>query len=480
MPSTLQVLALLIFVVPVAAFWGNAKPLFVKAPHIQHVTKENFKSVVLDSDKVWLLDFYAPWCPHCQHFAPHYETISGYYANSPLVRTGAVDCSTQDALCSEHEILGYPTMKLIHGDKFVVTMPPSGKIKTFKSVVKWVEATLDEHNLTSGVDINDIDDKEKMKNLRAQTETTLAPKSLESTGDIRVARLRDAGHALALSLDTGMFLGSNKLESHRYATAEKWLQVLSSRFPLQANRDVLVTLLYRFQSQSSWTMPEWKTLIATWKTDSIGQTYPKDLFSRKQWDICTTYTCGIWQLFHSLTVTSPSTGGKSSENNVLVAFTIRDFVQNFFGCEVCVVHFTQANPDSTLAAIGKTSDSHSSLVLWLYHMHNSVNARTNHDRFPPAKDCPSCFDKGTVVEANVVKFMKEIYTVADSDALIHRPFEAMASAGYSGVSYVSWGDNPFAVCSFVFGSAFVMAVYSRYFRRGAPPLLDSSDYGKEV
>jgi len=30
------------------------------------LNEQNFKSEVLDSDEMWFLEFYAPWCGHCK------------------------------------------------------------------------------------------------------------------------------------------------------------------------------------------------------------------------------------------------------------------------------------------------------------------------------------------------------------------------------------------------------------------------------
>ena len=30
------------------------------------LTEKNFKKEVMDSDEIWLVEFYAPWCGHCQ------------------------------------------------------------------------------------------------------------------------------------------------------------------------------------------------------------------------------------------------------------------------------------------------------------------------------------------------------------------------------------------------------------------------------
>ncbi|ETV77553.1 hypothetical protein, variant [Aphanomyces astaci] len=371
-----------------AAFWANSPPLFQNSQNVRSFTKDNFTAGVLMSDVVWVVDFYAPWCPHCKHFAPHFEGVADHYSDSTTVKYGAVDCTTEDKLCAEYEVMGYPQLRLFNlpakGSK-PLSMPFRHNGKKFDGVVTWVEEVFAEHNQTTGVDLPDFDlykdighggtAPPKKKHLRPDIATK------QSSRDRRAAHLRDAGLALALSLETGMFLGSSVLAGTKYATAERWLQLLIARFPLAQNRQALATLLNRMQSQRSWALAEWKDLIATWKLDVFGTTYPRDLFSRQDMELCTTYTCGLWTLFHSLTV-SQSSDALSRKDAIAVAFGIRDFVSNFFGCETCVMHFTGANPDSKLNAIGATGTPDQQLPLWLHAMHNSVNARTKHSQFP--------------------------------------------------------------------------------------------------
>jgi len=44
--------------------------------HVVSHTPTSFRTDVLASSDPWIIDFYAPWCGHCQVFAPEFEQVA--------------------------------------------------------------------------------------------------------------------------------------------------------------------------------------------------------------------------------------------------------------------------------------------------------------------------------------------------------------------------------------------------------------------
>jgi protein disulfide-isomerase A6 len=87
---------------------------FGKDTKVIQLNKDNFKEVV-ESDDLWLILFYAPWCGHCKAFHPEFEKVAK--ATKGLFKIGAVNCEEQKDLAEKYKIDGYPTVLFFGADK---------------------------------------------------------------------------------------------------------------------------------------------------------------------------------------------------------------------------------------------------------------------------------------------------------------------------------------------------------------------------
>lgn len=64
--------------------------------------------------KPLLVEFYAPWCVHCQHLAPSIRRLALLLQEE--VAIGAVNCEASPTVCQQEQVQGYPTLRLLLPD----------------------------------------------------------------------------------------------------------------------------------------------------------------------------------------------------------------------------------------------------------------------------------------------------------------------------------------------------------------------------
>ncbi|CAL7952314.1 unnamed protein product [Xylocopa violacea] len=89
--------------------------------HTTQYTKDNFSTEI--QKKNHFIMFYAPWCGHCQRLEPTWEQLAEMSNQEDNIKIAKVDCTTDNSLCTEHDVTGYPTLKFfkageVKGTKF--------------------------------------------------------------------------------------------------------------------------------------------------------------------------------------------------------------------------------------------------------------------------------------------------------------------------------------------------------------------------
>lgn len=71
------------------------------------ITKENFESEVLNSDKPVLLDFWAPWCNPCRMVGPIIDEIASEH---PEIKVGKVNVDDESELAIKFKVISIPSI----------------------------------------------------------------------------------------------------------------------------------------------------------------------------------------------------------------------------------------------------------------------------------------------------------------------------------------------------------------------------------
>ena len=85
---------------------------------VVHVTKENFDSEVLQSDKPVLIDFWAAWCGPCQMVAPVIDELA---EEQTEVKIAKINVDEEMELAQQYGVMSIPTMLLFKNGEVVNT-----------------------------------------------------------------------------------------------------------------------------------------------------------------------------------------------------------------------------------------------------------------------------------------------------------------------------------------------------------------------
>jgi len=258
----------------------------------------------------------------------------------------------------------------------------------------------------------------------------------------------DVSLSFIVALETGLSMG---LEHARSKSAlRNWLDLLSVTLPPEWGIHKLIDhLRNNFE-------------YATINRDTLRRIIKEYPFARKGWSAsCQNkklklngFSCGFWKLLHIVTVgVSEQRGGQNLIDSGMMtpetevfspagaADTIRNYIDKFFTCRPCRVHFIEhyddCNKNNRCDRLSNNKGSKKpadwkELSLWLWEVHNDVSVRLVRERvgktftkgikntasikneisviFPHIDNCILCFDNdGKWINGEVFRFLERTY-----------------------------------------------------------------------
>ncbi|TMW51263.1 hypothetical protein DOY81_003649 [Sarcophaga bullata] len=101
----------LFFAVAVPSAWAFYSP----SDGITELTPSNFDRLVVQDDAIWVVEFFAPWCGHCQSLVPEYKKLAK--AVKGVIKVGSVNADEHQSLGGQYGVRGFPTIKIFGVNK---------------------------------------------------------------------------------------------------------------------------------------------------------------------------------------------------------------------------------------------------------------------------------------------------------------------------------------------------------------------------
>jgi Erv1 / Alr family len=358
-----------------------------------------------------------------------------YGVEGPPVQFYAVSCTVNKKLCRAQGISGYPKIRL-----FAANVQQNAT----KEVVYWklhVFDVLDALQIhvkhlpvdSTVFDTTIINDNSNNKN-----------KNLD---EIRTKKqmFDDAYLSFDFNLRNAIYIHDGPLNNQTQAVLREWLELVKKTVPVVWQLHTVINALLK----------DFKRIVAN--EDHLVHILDQYPPPSKSWSpSCTKgmdgmgYTCGLWQLFHIVSVGLVEYNLMISANDDTVlsslsirttdgAETIRNFVEHFFACDVCRYNFLKDYDDCAhdrchrLSSVEMNTEQWILFPLWLFETHNAVNVRLYQERmvreqhnreisfheliqvrWPTKSACPMCWlDNDGWDEEAVYKYLRTEYWSED-------------------------------------------------------------------
>ncbi|KJH43805.1 protein disulfide-isomerase domain protein [Dictyocaulus viviparus] len=134
---------------------------------VVELTDENFEKLVLNSNDIWLVEFFAPWCGHCKNLEPHWKAAASQLKDK--VKLGALDATVHTIMASKFGIRGFPTIKYFAPNSDANDAVDYDGGRTTSDIVNWANSKVLENlpppKPTEAIDQDIVEDQCKEKQL---------------------------------------------------------------------------------------------------------------------------------------------------------------------------------------------------------------------------------------------------------------------------------------------------------------------------
>ncbi|KAF9773320.1 hypothetical protein IL306_008900 [Fusarium sp. DS 682] len=91
--------------------------IYTKNSPVLQVNARNYDKLIAKSNYTSIVEFYAPWCGHCQNLKPAYEKAAKNLDG--LAQVAAIDCDDESnkQFCGGMGVQGFPTLKIVRPGK---------------------------------------------------------------------------------------------------------------------------------------------------------------------------------------------------------------------------------------------------------------------------------------------------------------------------------------------------------------------------
>jgi thioredoxin 1 len=84
---------------------------------VHEISDSNFEKKVIKSEKIFLIDFWAPWCGPCMMMSPIIDELAEEFQDK--VEFGKVNVDENSEIASKYEIMSIPSIKIFKKGEIV-------------------------------------------------------------------------------------------------------------------------------------------------------------------------------------------------------------------------------------------------------------------------------------------------------------------------------------------------------------------------